>query len=167
MIDRARLAAILVVLTAAAGTAYELSSGDAADPRRAPPPRPPPAAAVSHAGAVAQWQADILARPLIYPGRRAPLPGVVAEAAPAPEPVPRLTGVIVGPAGRSALFVAGQGARPTTVHEGAHIGPYTIRSIRANEVVVDGPGGTSALHPSYEGAPQPSGPPPSPPAKRA
>jgi hypothetical protein len=168
MKDRARLAAIVVVLAAAAGAAYDLSSGDATDPTRPLSQRPPPPAApASRADTVGHWKADILARPLIYPGRRAPSPGVVAEHQAVPEPVPRLTGVIVGLNRRSALFVTGQGARPTVVQEGAHIGPYVVRSIRSNEVVVEGPDGTRSLHPTYDGAPQPSGPAPALPKRAA
>lgn len=168
MMDRVRLAAGLIVLAAAAGTAYDLSSGDAVDPIRPASPHISPAVAtVSRADAVEHWKADILARPLIYPGRHAPMQGVIAERPAVPEPVPRLTGVVVGLTLRSALFVTGQGARPTVVQEGAHIGPYIVRSIRSNEVVVEGPDGIRSLHPTYDGAPQPGGPTPVQPKKAA
>ncbi len=167
MTDRARLAAIIVVLAAGVGTVYDLASGGAADPVPPPGPRATQATApVSRADTVQQWEADILARPLIYPGRRAPSPAVAAAVQAPPEPVPRLTGVIIGPAGRSALFVSAQGARSVVVQEGGHVGPYVIRAIRSNEVVLEGPDGTRSLHPAYDGAPQPSGPVPMPP-KRA
>jgi hypothetical protein len=154
MKDRARLAALLVLLAATAGTAYMLVPADAPLPavafragaRRATAPK-------SRADIVEGWKADILARPLIYPGRRAPslAPALTADNA-APAPVPRLTGVIVSPSGRHALFTAAPGARPVTVDEGERVGPYLVRSIRSNEVVVDGPGGTRSLHPAYENA---------------
>ena len=161
MIDRIRVAAIALVLAAASGTAYELLSGGDLDtppvPNRAVAPRATPP---SRAEIVQHWAADILARPLIYPGRRAPAPAAAAvEQAPA-EPMPRLAGVIVGPAGRSALFVPGQGGRTLVLQEGAHVGPYVIRTIRSNEVVLEGPEGTRLLHPTYDDAPQPSEPAP-------
>ncbi len=163
--DRLRLAALLLVLAAAATTAYVLESADPADQDRPMARNPAHAAApLSRADQVAAWTADILARPLIYPGRRAPSPAPTASQQAAAEPTPRLTGVIVGPTQRRALFTTGPGSRPIAVQEGARIGPYFVRSIRANEVVVDGPDGTRALHPAYDNAPQPNLPQPGTPA---
>ncbi len=90
----------------------------------------------------------ILARPLFSPGRRPVAPNVVAEAAPPASVLPRLTGVLVTAAGKSAIFAAEP--RATVVQEGGRLGRFTVRSIRPGQVVVAGPDGLRTLQPSID-----------------
>ena len=107
-------------------------------------------------GAQRRWIATILERPLFDPSRRAP--GGADGAAGAL----RLSGTIVGPAGREAIFEPAGGGKPVVVAEGQPVGGAIVRSIVPGAVLVVGAGGPRLLAPSYEaeaGAP-PSGPAP-------
>jgi hypothetical protein len=154
MTGQTRLAALLILLGATAGAAYMLvPEGEPQRPAIARHGLHQPTPVKSRTEIVDGWKADILARPLIYPGRRAPAPApAIADRNAQSDPPPRLTGVIVGPAARHALFTTGPGAKPVIVDEGGRIGPYTVRSILSNQVLVDGPGGIQSLQPTYEGA---------------
>ncbi len=112
----------------------------AADVRAEPVAAPP----VDAAGDVAA----ILARPLFSPGRRPLAPNVVAEATPAAAALPRLTGVLVTGAGKSAIFAAQP--RATVVGEGGRLGRFTVRSIEPGRVVVIGPDGARTVEPSFD-----------------
>jgi hypothetical protein len=147
-------ATLAILLVAAAGLAVTLSweLGAFALPatRIAPHPRAavttaPPEAAPDHTG---EWIAAFLARPVFSPDRRpaatiASTPGVRL-----PEGLPRLSGVLVGPFGRSAIFAA-DGRKPLVVDVGGHIDAWTVRVIDADAVEVSGPGGARTLHPSF------------------
>jgi hypothetical protein len=87
------------------------------------------------------WVATALARPLFSRDRK-PTP-VVAKSGGGPTLVtlPRLTGVIVGPFGRTAIFAGTDGGKPVVVAEGSTVGPYTVQTIRPEGVKVTGPGG--------------------------
>jgi hypothetical protein len=115
---------------------------------RAPRPAQP---ADPRAEQIQTWVAAALARPLFAPSRRPAAQPAVASAAPAGPP--RLTGVIVTPAGRSALFVTAAGGKPQPVTEGQRIGPYRVKSIQPGSVVVDGPRGPQILTPTFDPAP--------------
>jgi len=105
-----------------------------------------------HPSGVDAWEASSLARPLFSRGRRPPADTrQVAAAAPAMT-VPRLTGVLVGPFGASAVFMVSGSDKPVTVQEGDQMGAYRIRRITPGEVLVDGPDGERVLRPSF-GAP--------------
>ncbi len=117
-------------------------------------PMPPPSQQQTRVSVSASRNQDdqnvstILARPLFSPTRRAP------ASAPAPKDalpeLPRLTGVIVTPAGNCAIF-AGTGDRKSVViGEAARIGQYVVRSIEVNAVTVSGPGGQRVLHPAFD-----------------
>jgi hypothetical protein len=67
-----------------------------------------------------------------------------------PDGLPRLTGVMVGPFGRSAIFAAPEGGKPTIVNEGSNVGVYTVSNIGPGEVTVEGPEGTRVLHPMFD-----------------
>ena len=97
---------------------------------------------------VGQDVASILARPLFSPGRRPLAPDVVAEAAPAAAVLPRLAGVLVTAAGKSAIFAAEP--RATVVQEGGKLGRFTVRSIEPGQVVVAGPDGLRTVQPSFD-----------------
>lgn len=95
----------------------------------------------------------ILVRPLFASTRR---PTVDAPSGPAPMPasLPRLTGIMVDGATRSAIFAATGGGRPIVVQEGGRVGGYTVQSIDAGQVTLDGPGGSQVLRPSFDARPQ-------------
>ncbi len=115
-------------------------------PAPAPPPIPPHPQTAG-ASPAASWSAAILARPLFAPSRRPPAgpaaPGIALAS------LPRITGTMVTPAGRSVIFAV-PGGKPVVVGEGGHLGPYTIRRIAAGLVTVDGPGGTRTLGPAFD-----------------
>ncbi len=96
-----------------------------------------------------EWVATVLARPLFSPDRR---PAVATATAGAGlSGLPRLTGIMVGPFGRSAIFAA-DSHKPIIVQEGARIAAYTVKTIDAAEVRVVGPDGMRVLHPAFEPA---------------
>lgn len=131
-------------------------------PRLWPPPAPdiatarraPPFSPAQHPRDVDAWQAASLARPLFSRGRRPPPETRQIAAATRPAPAPRLTGVLVGPFGASAVFVAGGSDKPVTVQEGDQMGIYRIRRITPGEVLVDSPDGPLVLRPSFGSAPE-------------
>ncbi len=147
----AALAALLAV-----SIAWQLSTPDRVTPA-APLPitaattdaRPP----TDHARGAADLAAVILARPLFSPARRAAAPGMVAQ--PAPDgPLPRLTGIIVTPTGRSAIFAGG--AQPVVVLEGGQLGGFVVHAIEPGQVTLLGPDGPRIVLPSFDpNRPQP------------
>jgi hypothetical protein len=98
------------------------------------------------------WVTTILARPLFSPDRRPP-----AEASTGSGErllgLPRLSGVLVGPFGRSAIF-ASDGGKALVVGEGGRVADWTVRVIEAGSVDVIGPDGARTLRPSFENMPQ-------------
>ena len=124
------------------------------------PPRPP--------DQVGAWAATLLARPPFAADRRPP-PGAATGTVMAE--LPRLAGIMMDGGARSALF-ANAGGRTIVAQEGAHLGAFEVRAIRADEVLLAGPDGPRTLRPSFvkaEGAPMPaplpSPPPPQPPIR--
>ena len=151
-----RLAAALLLVGASplvATLAWELGAFSAAEPVSVPHSRravaAPPAPVSDH---TAEWVATILARPLFSPDRRPPSEAPAARASGAPAGLPRLAGVVVGPFGRSAIFVP-EGSKPMVVTEGGRVDAWTVRSIEVGTVQVSGPGGARTLHPSFESSP--------------
>jgi len=84
----------------------------------------------------------ILSRPLFTPSRRPP------SVAGGTDGLPRLAGVIIGPASRTAIFATGKSG-VTVVAERARAGVYEVHTIEPDEVVVSGPEGERRLHPVY------------------
>jgi len=114
-------------------------------PAAAPPPR--------GTEMTEHWVAAILERPLFSPGRRPPSPAPAA-AAPAPPPAyvappPRLSGVLIGPHGRSAIFAGEDGGKSVSVTEGGRIGAFIVQAIEAGQVMLHGPDGPRILRPSF------------------
>jgi hypothetical protein len=104
----------------------------------------------------ARYVTAILARPLFSATRR-PDETAANKAAKATD-LGRLTGVLVSPAGKSAIFVGPTGGKPIVVGEGGRIGEYVVRSIEAGEVTITGSEGQRVLHPAFD----PNPPPPKP-----
>ncbi|HUN38856.1 MAG TPA: hypothetical protein VMU81_01055 [Acetobacteraceae bacterium] len=101
----------------------------------------------------AEWVSTILARPLFSPDRRAaPLPTAITGGRDAPPGLPRLTGVLVGPFGRTAIFATG-GGKPLVVTEGGKVDAWTVQSISIGTVRIRGPDGAKTLQPSFESSP--------------
>ncbi len=106
------------------------------------------AAPRAHADNVPAWVGPVLARPLFSPDRR-PAPDTESIAPASAPGLPRLTGILVGPFGRSAIF-AGNGSKPIVLGEGGRIDAYTVRSIDAAQVRLDGPNGVQRLQPAFD-----------------
>jgi hypothetical protein len=98
-----------------------------------------------------EWVATALARPLFSPDRRPPRQTVAIAAAPASVEVPRLSGILVTPLGRSAIF-APSGGKPVVATEGSTLDTYVVRSIEPEQVTLMGPNGSLVLHPAFIGS---------------
>lgn len=91
---------------------------------------------------------ELLTRPLFSPSRRPP-----AETA-HPVNVPskllsRLSGVVVSPSGRFAIFDSGDGSRSIIAKVGDHVGATAIEIIAAGQVAVREADGTVMLHTAF------------------
>lgn len=129
-------------------------------PLRSVDPAPGHAAPRGRAAAVQAWLGPILARPLFSPDRR--LAAAPDEVAAACMPgLPRLSGILVGPFGRSAIF-ASETSQPVVLGEGDRIAAYTVRAIDATGVRLDGPHGVQRLQPAFDTADPPLPAPPAP-----
>lgn len=112
--------------------------------------QPAPSAHVTH---VHTWVATVLGRPLFSPDRR---PAAQEDAAATGMPgLPRLTGIMVGPFGRRAIFDR-SGGKPIVVDEGGRIDAYTVASIGVAQVQLRGPNGLHRLQPTFDTADQAS-----------
>ncbi len=89
----------------------------------------------------------MLARPLFRQNRRPPADTPVLIAG-SPK-LPRLTGVVVSPAGGFAIFAGTEGGKPIIVQEGDRVGDVVIEAVAAGLVTLRGPGGLAVLHPSF------------------
>ena len=152
MRPRTFLAALAPRLAGAGALTALLALGLA---ERAPPPPPvaplalpaPPAEAAPGEDRSEAWLATILARPLFDPRRR---PGdAVAAGAPAASGLPRLTGVLVGGFGASAIFETRAGGKPLVVQAGDQVEAYLVQSILPGEATLLGPDGRHVLRPAY------------------
>lgn len=132
------------------------------------PPQPVPAASAaappSLAGLVPGMSdeaaaAIALARPLFSPTRR-PAAGPSRPGAPiaAAAPLPRMTGTLVTSSLRRAIF-AGADGKSVVVPEGGQLGAYTVKAVRAGQVVVSGPEGERTVSPVFDPDAPPSTPP--------
>jgi hypothetical protein len=80
--------------------------------------------------------------------------------------LPRLSGVVVGPGGASAIFSDDHAGRLFVLAPGETIGGYVIRAITPGEVVLDGPEGRQVLTPVERAGPRAEPPPPPSPAEQ-
>jgi hypothetical protein len=105
------------------------------------------------AEALADIATSITARPLFSPTRR---PSNNSDksvgSATAPEDVPRLTGVIVGPSGGWAIFADADG-KSHAAATGDAIGAFKVRAIGPGIVTLTGSGGDRVLRPTYVNPP--------------
>ena len=89
--------------------------------------------------------------PLGCLGLLALLPALPAWAQDAPAGLPRLSGVIIGPAHRTAIFEQPAGG-PSAVEEGEQVAGYLVRMIRPDGVLVESEGRSYTIAPSPLGA---------------
>jgi general secretion pathway protein N len=98
---------------------------------------------------LAQAAQRILERPLFNPDRRPPPPPAAAPAAAPPKSeFLRLSGTVIGPSGRSAIFVDSEG-HARVVGEGGVIGEFSIRAITPGQVTLTSSAGERVLHPTF------------------
>ena len=113
-----------------------------------------------------QWVATALARPLFSRDRRPSPVAAASGGGPAKSGLPRLTGVVIGPFGRTAIFAGPDGAKPVSVTEGKTLGAYTVRAIAPGRVTVTGPEGERVVMLAADAATRstlaPEAPPPPP-----
>lgn len=154
MSDRPMLFWGLLGATLATVIGVQLIDGPADSvPSLAAPRRISPAGATA-AGAPGpnrEWITQSLARPLFSPDRR-PAPDAAGAGLSGP---PRLTGIMITPGGRSAIFAAGE--RQLVVQLGGAIGAFTVQEIAEQQVLLSGPGGPLMLRPSFSPDGAPSG----------
>jgi len=101
----------------------------------------PPATTQDHSDRTDNWLRTALARPLFSRDRRPTDAGPNAGTGTTLGSLPRLTGVVIGPFGQSAIFAATDGGRPTVLTEGQTLGEYTLEKIEPGGVTVSGPEG--------------------------
>ena len=96
-----------------------------------------------------RWADAAVARPLFNQNRRRPADNPVAAVS-APYSLPRLTGVIVGPAGGFAIFAGAASGKPTIVRPGDRLGPAVVETIATGQVHLRGPNGLVVLRPAFQ-----------------
>ena len=102
----------------------------------------PLASAVRETDATGARTQTLLLRPLFSPDRRPP--PVALSAGGKEAEMPRLSGVLIGPSWRRAIFAGG-----VVVAEGGALGRYTVRTIEDGRVTVLGPDGVRILQPVF------------------
>jgi hypothetical protein len=61
-----------------------------------------------------------------------------------------LTGIMITPDGRRAIFAPAGGGKPAVVAEGGSLGGYVVQTISLGEVVLTGPDGSHSLNPTLD-----------------
>ncbi|HEV7995007.1 MAG TPA: hypothetical protein VGP52_01990 [Stellaceae bacterium] len=154
MIDRLVLVLLLggcalfaAITIAEFGSRRDLAASALATPTRsdaAPlPPHPPPR------GQYDELLATILARPLFSSTRRPPPPGGRDAAADSGLADTRLTGIVIAPGHRIAIF-APIGTKAVIVSEGEVVSGWRVERITARQVSLTGPDGTRTLQPKFD-----------------
>ena len=147
------LTGTVAILTATA--AWEILRPDTAPDSIAPRPPAPvaeptkPAAPTTRSNEMLSTiAAAVLARPLFSPDRRAAPDAGGAKATTVTDELPRLSGVIVGPSGRGAIFADSSG-HAKVAREGGSIGKFTVRAIAPGQVTLTSPEGDRVVRPSF------------------
>ncbi len=95
--------------------------------------------------------AAALARPLFSENRR-PASQPPPSAA-TPVSLPRLTGTLIGPFGRRALFVEGGSDKPLALGERDRVGAWPVEAISEGYVTMRGPDGARSLRVGFKAPP--------------
>jgi hypothetical protein len=103
----------------------------------------PAAAALPDATHSEAWSATLLARPLFAPDRR-PVPGPAAPVA-HDVPLPRLSGIVLSPDLRFAIFEGEHATRAIIVADGGAIEGWTVATIAADSVTLARDGSQSVM----------------------
>jgi hypothetical protein len=146
MIDRV---AVLLLAGSALFGAVLLGELNAKDPGVQPAATPAPVPAQAHPAQLQSPRMDelvatTLSRPLFSATRR-PAERAVPDRPADPELTNvRLTGIVVEPDRRTAIFAV-QGAKPLVRSEGETVNDWHLDSIAPHEVTVTGPAGTTTL----------------------
>ena len=123
------------------------ASGDSPVFEPAPPQgEPKPAAPRVQEPRVDDLVSTALAGPLFSPTRRPPEMAPSSDAADPGLPDVRLTGIVIEPDRRIAIFAVA-GAKPLVLAEGEALKDWRLDSISAQEVSLSGPTGTRTLEP--------------------
>src|SRR5206468_4119990 len=93
--------------------------------------------------------ATTLARPLFNSTRRPPQSAVSDGAGSADLADTRLTGIVIEPGRRIAIFAV-NGAKPLRLTEGEAVSGWRIESITPREVALSGASGTKTLEPKFD-----------------
>ena len=99
---------------------------------------------------LAAWTDVVVGRPLFDPSRRPP--AAPAQASVEPVEIPRLSGIMITPTEKIAVFSPSMGA-PVIVGVNSQFGPFVVQAITADSVTVKGPEGVMVLRSdfSYQG----------------
>ncbi len=92
-----------------------------------------------------EWASAILARPLFSISRRPPK--VAAGRSAALDGMPRLSGIMIAPGIRKAIFAPEGGGKPVVLGEGASLADTAIRTIAPGEVIL---ASGQVLRPMYD-----------------
>lgn len=98
------------------------------------------------------WLETALARPLFSRDRKPTPVEAKSGGGTTISSLPRLTGVVIGPFGRTAIFAGVDNGKPTAVAQGNTIGPYTVVAVEPGHVTVSGPGGEQEVSLSGDAA---------------
>ncbi len=90
----------------------------------------------------------VLNRPLFSQNRH-PAADIAPSVARSAEPLPRLTGVVVSPAGGFAIFAHADDDKPIVVGRGDHVGAAVVETVSVGRVTLRGPDGIVVLHPNF------------------
>jgi hypothetical protein len=157
----AMLALVFLAIVLGGVIAMESNPETLRDPLAAPTDIVRLGAATRHAGGSGQvqnWVDIILARPLFEPSRRPP-PTAAGSGTTGPG-FPRLTGIVILPQQREAIFAAPGKTQPIVVTAGSRLNGVLIKSIESGSVVVVDGAGTRIIRPSFAtggaSAPSPS-----------
>jgi hypothetical protein len=144
---------LVAALLSATGLAALVALEVANAPQDTVGPLPPRAVAISsspksvasdHSG---EWVSTILGRPFSPDRRPSSTPAAVAGL----PGLPRLSGIMVGPFGRSAIFAV-EGAKPLVAQESARVAGYTVKAIEVTQVRLIGLNGNVVLYPTFAAA---------------
>ncbi len=146
MSARVLLALLAAGLTGALVLELRDAAPDGATPAVSALALPPPAPALAHE---AGTDPVLLARPPFSPDRRPPAPTETEAADVGSEGMPRLTGIMLGPFGRSAMFAVPGAGKPVVAQPGGRVGGLLVERIEADHVVLTAPAGPLTLRPAF------------------